>query len=210
MLERVRSASPAVLWSVGVTLGTLVFGGLQNEGHLVGGDISLPKTLWLNLTILCFLVLPAVWWRDQRLDPHMRILFGVIFVSFVVRAAVELPMLYLTDGWRCSYGIAHDLVTATVAVSLFVRARTEGTRSVLHSSGLLSLIVALLFVEAGFAYAFCSVADPASGTYFAGDQAAFRAINRATWVAVAIGYPILAVVLWGAARPAQRAKTVPR
>lgn len=187
---------------------TLVFGRLQNEDHFVGGDISLPKTLWLNLTILCFLVLPAVWWRDQRLDPQMRTLFGVIFVGFAARAAVELPVLYLTDWWRCSYGIAHDLAIATVAVSLFVRARSKGAGDNRNSSGLLWLIVALLFVEAGFAYAFCSVADPASGTYFASGQATFRAINRATWAAVAIGYPILAVLLWESGRPAQGVKIV--
>lgn len=193
---RARSAEPAILWSAGVTVVMLAFGRIQNQGRLVGGDISVAKTLWLNLTILSFLVLPALWWRDRRVDRRLRTIFGVIFAAFAVRAAVELPILYLTDWWRCSYGIAHDLVTAAAAVFLFARARVR----VRDSGPLLWLIVALLFVEAAFAYAFCSVADPASGTYFASDDAAFQAINRATWGVVIAGYSALLFILWFSGR----------
>ena len=188
-------ASPAILWSFGVTLATLTFGRIQNQGHLIGGEISLAKTLWLNLTILTFLVLPALWWRDGRIDPTMRSIFGVIFASFAVRAGVELPILYLTDWWRCSYGIAHDLGTAMVITALFIRARYRQAQVTRDSAWLFGLVAALLVVEAGFAEAFCSVADPGSGIYFASDDPTFRTINRATWAAVIGGYSILSVVL---------------
>ena len=186
--------SPAILWSIGVTVVTLAFGRIQNEGHLVGGDISWAKTLWLNLTIVCFLVLPAIWWRDRRVDARMQAVFGIIFLSFVVRAAIEIPILYLTDWWRCSYGIAHDLATATIAVSLYARAGHASRAR--ESTWLFWLIITLLLVEAGFAYAFCSVADPASGAYFASDEAGFRTINLATWAAVTAGYSGLLFLLW--------------
>lgn len=183
------------MWSVGVTLATLLFGRFQNEGYLVGGDISVAKTLWLSLTILVFLVLPGLLWRDRRVDARLRPIFGFIFASFVVRAAIELPILYMTDWWKCSYGIAHDLTTAGVAAGLYFRARGSiGGRD--RYSGFLWLILALLLVETAFAYAFCSIADPGSGTYFASDEATFRTINRATWLAVTGGYSILAFLLW--------------
>ena len=192
---RSRWNDPAILWSVGVTLATLVFGRFQNEGHLVGGEISLAKTLWLSLTILVFLVLPGLLWRDRRVDARLRPIFGFIFASFVVRAAVELPILYMTDWWKCSYGIAHDLTTAGVAAALYFRSRgSAGSRS--RYSGFLWLILALLLVEAAFANAFCSIADPGSGTYFASDEATFRTINRATWLAVTSGYSFLIFLLW--------------
>ena len=175
---------------------TLSFGHLQNQGHLVGGDISLPKTLWLNLTILSFLVLPAVLWRDDRFDQGTRAVFGAIFASFLVRAVIELPIIYLTDWWRCSYGIAHDLITSAVVVALFGRVRARGGGRDGQAAGFLFLFVTLLFVEAAFARAFCSVADPAAGIYFAGDEATFRAINRATWAAVIGGYSALVLLLW--------------
>ena len=191
---RVRLTDPAILWCVGVTLATLTFSRFQNEGHLVGGDISMAKTLWLNLTIIGFLIIPAHLWRDSRVDPRLRTIFGLVFGSFIVRATVELPILYLTDWWKCSYGIAHDLLTAAVVVSLFVRAR-GAVRTRDPNSGFLWLILGLLVVEATFAYAFCSVADPGSGTYFASDEAVFRTINRATWLTVITGYSVLAFLL---------------
>lgn len=191
-LRRRVWADPAILWAAGVTLTTVVFGRFQNEGHLVGGDISAAKTLWLNLTIVSFVVFPAVWWREGSLDPRMRRIFGVIFASFAARGAIELPILYLTDWWHCSYGMAHDLATAGAVLWLWARSGVRDARSV----GLLWFVVALMFVEAGFAYAFCSVVDPASGIYFAADEARFEAINRVTWWAVGAGYPILAVLVW--------------
>lgn len=202
------SRTPAILWAVGVTLATLVFGRVQNEGGLVGGDISLAKTLWLNLTILTFLVLPGLWWRDRGVEPAMRRIFGFVFASFLVRAAVELPIIYLTDWWRCSYGIAHDLATVGLIVALVFRTPATMRWRQRDASALLVMIVALLFVEAGFAYAFCSVADPGSGTYFASDAETFRAINRATWAAVVIGYSVLVVILVGrASAPRAKAST---
>lgn len=192
---RVPSTDPAILWCVGVTVATLGFGRLQNTGHLVGGDISVAKTLWLNLTILGFLVLPGLWWRDRGVDPRMRTIFGVVFAAFLARGAIELPILYLTDWWRCSYGIAHDLSVASVVLALLARARLGGADVGRRAGALVWLIVALLVVEAGFAYAFCSVAHPAAGIYFASDDIAFRAINRATWAAVAVGYSTVALIL---------------
>ena len=186
--------SPAILWAGGVTALTLSFGRFQNEGHLVGGDISAAKTLWLNLTIVTFLVLPAIWWRDRGLDRQMRFIFGVIFVSFAARAVIEVPILYLTNWWHCSYGMAHDVATAAAGVLLYARARRGGRY--LETRIFLWFVVAMTLVEAGFAYAFCSVADPASGTYFASDEARFQAINVATWAAVAVGYPMLGALLW--------------
>ena len=192
---------------VAVTAATAVFAVVQGTGAR-GGAISLPKALWLNLTVLSFIALPALAWSDRRWPAPVRACLAAVAVSFAARGVVEVPILYLTDVWHCTYGIAHDLVTAAVVGWLWLQARRRGANAYSPAESLIGVIIALCIVEAGFARAFCAVADPAT-TWFASAEPRFSAINAATWAVVGIAYPALAAVVWRMTRPAP-APTAPR
>ncbi len=177
------------------TAATAAFGLIQNSGPAVGGPFAPAKVLWLNLALVVFVVLPGCWWLASSAAPAVRRMFAVVFVSFLARGLVELPMLYFTRAWRCEYGIAHDLAVAAYLVVAGIRLRRRGEPSPLGFSGLL---VVLLLVEALFAYLFSRVGDPGAGVYYASDAAQFRPVVRLTWVVVALGYPLLALSLWRA------------
>lgn len=188
-------------WTVvsAVTAGTMLFAAAQNAGAR-GGPIGLPKMLWLNLAVLSFVALPALAARDQTLPKAMRGLFAFLAASFALRGAVELPVLYLTTGWHCGYGIAHDLATAGAVAGLWSKWRRSLPRATQHAQALLGLSVALCLVEAGFAGAFCAVADPAT-TWFASGEPRYAAINGSTWAVVVVAYPTLGALLWRLTTP---------
>lgn len=179
---------------VAVTAATAVFAYVQGTGA-PGGAIGLPKALWLNLTILSFVALPALACTDTRFPASIRACLAAVAVSFAARGAVEVPILYLTDVWHCDYGIAHDVGTAAVVGWLWLRARRQVGSAAAAAQGLIGITIALCLVEAGFARAFCAVADP-TATWFASAEPRFAAINAATWIVVGIAYPALAAVVW--------------
>jgi len=59
----------------------------------------------------------------------------------------------------------------------------------------LTLLQITLFVEMFMAWEFSKLASPAEGIYFAADTPHFRFVNLASWIAVAIGYPVLLYLL---------------
>lgn len=183
-----------------VTCLTALFAWHQNHGGATGGEISTAKTLWLNLTVIVFLVMPALWWRWGNVHPELKLLFALGFASFLLRGTIELPVLNFTRAWRCSYGIAHDLGMVCLFGLLYARCRHSLSAQDRRSELFLGLYVTLLLVEAGFAWMFCHVVNPATGLYFAGDSERFMTINRLTWCAVILAYPALATILWLARR----------
>jgi hypothetical protein len=98
--------------------GCLGFGWWQNHGASIGGAISLAKILWLNLALACFFLIPAVLWRDPRAGDRTRLVYGLFLGSFLLRALIEAPMLYVWQNWRCGYGITHDLVMIVLQASV--------------------------------------------------------------------------------------------
>lgn len=181
--------------TVGLTSAAVgTFAWWQRTGEAPGGSISVAKAVWLNLAILAFLVLPALAWRHPGLAARLRRPFGFVAASFAVRGAVELPLLYFTDTWHCHYGATHAALTGVTAIALWWRHRPGQL-----SAGdlLLVTVVALSFVEAGFAVGFCAVADP-SEAWFASGDARFTTLNRLTWAVVITGYPVLLSTAWRA------------
>ncbi len=176
---------------------TLGFSFLQNAANLTGGPISFPKALWLSLTLQMFFVMPFLLWRNPRIHPDARRIFGAVFGSFAVRGILELIILYFTRGWRCGYGIAHDVFTFALAAFLFSYCSRD-TRDALTRRTLyfLPMLLVTLVVEMFMAWKFSLLASPAAGIYFADDSAHFRSVNLASWAAVAVGYPVLGLFLW--------------
>ena len=176
---------------VGIAALTALFGWRQNQGSAVGGPISVAKTFWLGYALVMFYVVPLFLWRDGALDPHVRRIFGWVAASFAVRAVVELWVIYFTRGWRCEYGMAHDVLTLLLIVALRRDARglpDERSRDALALATLLQLT---LVIEAFMAWSFSKLASPAEGIYFAADTDHFAFVNRASFLAVGVGAPLV-------------------
>jgi hypothetical protein len=172
-----------------------VFAWRQNHLAVVGGPISVAKTLWLNYMLIAVYIVPFFLWREKSFTPATRSLFGWLFASFALRAPIELWIIFFTHGWRCAYGITHDLLTFALLAFLRWRMSPESARRDFAALRVATLLQITLFVEMVMAWEFSKLASPGEGIYFASDTPHFRAVNIASWVAVAIGYPALLYLL---------------
>ena len=164
----------------------------QNVAGAVGGPISTPKCLWLALTLTTFVSIPLCLWRATAIPAGLRRLFGLVAAGFLLRGAIEIPLLHHTRAWRCEYGIAHDLATLVLVAVLsrrIPRNETPGDKSARFFAGFMMLT---LGIEMVMAWLFHNVADPASGIYYAADTETFRSINRFTLAVVTVLWPALA------------------
>ncbi len=166
-----------------LVLACLGFRWWQNARGGLGGEISLAKSLWLATALAHFYLIPATLAADRRLPAAARRVYRLFLGGFVLRAAVELPVMIFTHAWRCGYGLAHN------AAMLALLWLTGG-------GGIYRWLLTLaLLAESLNAWLFSRAADPAAGTYFAGDSAAFRSINLITWAELAVLTPLLAAWL---------------
>ena len=184
---------------------TALFGWRQNHGAVVGGPISTAKTLWLGYAIVMFYVVPIFLWRDTALDARVRRLFAWVTASFLARGVLELWIIYFTRGWRCEYGIAHDAFTLLLVLMLRPSAGSVREARSRHALAFATLLQITLVVEAFMAWSFSRLASPAEGIYFAADTAHFTFVNRASWIAVAIGGPLVGLLVARLAQASPRA-----
>lgn len=168
----------------------------QNRPGTLGGRITAAKALWLNYALISFFAMPWALWRNAGLDPALRALFGWLLLSFALRGAVELPLIYGTLRWRCVYGISHNFFTIALAAGL--RRGLPEFSGAAESRALDWLLIyqLSLLVESFFAWRFSKLADPFKGEYFADRSEKFRTINRVSWAAVIAGYAALGGWLW--------------
>jgi len=185
-----------VCYIAALSAASALFAWKQNHLGGVGGPISMAKTLWLNYMLIAMYIVPFFLWREDTLAPATRRLFGAIFLSFAVRAPIELWIIYYTRVWRCGYGIAHDVFT--ILLIIFLRRGLTPTAAERDSAALRvsTLLQIMLAVEIFMAWEFSLLASPAQGIYFAADTPHFRLVNIASWIAVSFGYPALLYLLW--------------
>jgi hypothetical protein len=174
----------------------IVFSERQNAGQNLGGPISLPKMLWLGYALAAWFVVPFFLWRDSRLDPAVRRVFGVFWVLMVLRGAAEMVLIHSFQHWTPVYGISHDLLCMLALVVLRGRARPADvpSRRALRFSG--SLLISLT-AEIAFAGMFLQTGAHERGVYFASDEAYWRYINLVTTVVLVFVYPDLIATLAG-------------
>jgi hypothetical protein len=173
-----------------------LFAWKQNHLGGIGGPISLAKTLWLNYMLIAMYIVPFFLWRKSTLAPATRRLFGAIFLSFAVRAPIELWIIYYTRAWRCGYGIAHDVFTILLIIFLRREISPDVVERDSATMRVATLLQIMLAVEIFMAWEFSLLASPAQGIYFAADTPHFRFVNIASWIAVSFGYPALLYLLW--------------
>jgi hypothetical protein len=192
---------PAWVWVAGgVTAAVFAFARKQNRGERVGGSISLPKSLWLNYTLLSWFVIPAALLRRQGLSPQNRAALQAHLLSFTTRGAAEMWMLYRTHSWRCAYGVGHDAIDLAM-LSVMMRSGRGGSREGVDGIARrhLDSIRATLVAEMVFATLFNSTVagqtQGQDGIYFASDEPRFRLINNLTAAVDVVAYARLAMVM---------------
>jgi len=168
----------------------------QNAGLHVGGDISLPKMLWLTYALAAWFVVPPFLWADERLDRPVRRLFGALWVAMVGRGIAELILLYGFRHWSPSYGIAHDVFCLGLIGQMRRPVRSTGVRSrrAYRFSG--SIAVALV-AEAAFAAMFLQTGAAAERIYFASTAEQWWFINLVTSLVLMFALPDLVAMLVG-------------
>jgi hypothetical protein len=195
-----RKVPAWLLVAAGVSALVYRFARKQNRGDRVGGAISLPKSLWLNYTLLSWFVIPAELLRRQGLSPQNRAVLRAHLLSFTARGAAEMWMLYRTHSWRCGYGVGHDAIDLAM-LSAMMRSGRDGSREGVDGIARrhLDSIRATLVAEMVFATLFNSTVagktQGQDGIYFANDEPHFRLINNLTAAVDVLAYARLAMVM---------------
>ncbi len=107
---------------------------LQNSGAIKGGSVPAVKTAWLFTVLFYWYVLPAIYSADKSLPTMVRQLFAVVLINMIVRALVELPMMYVTQTWLHIYGIGHDIFSALLCLAIGLMLMSPGLLSVVLRS----------------------------------------------------------------------------
>ena len=158
----------------------------------LGGAISLPKILWLATALSAFFLVPPLILREQPLSPRTRRLLQIFWASWLLRAPLEAGLLLgWAGGWRCVYGISHDLACLALVIAALPcwdRRTPCGVVAPVLRSWLLWL-AACLCCEASFAWLFSLLIDPRSGVWFADASAAFARINLGTATCLSLLLP---------------------
>jgi hypothetical protein len=199
-MKALRKVPVWLVVAAGVSALVYRFARKQNRGERVGGPISLPKSLWLNYTLLSWFVIPAALLRREGLSPGNRAALRAHLLSFTARGAAEMWMLYRTHSWRCVYGVGHDAIDLAM-LSVMMRSRREESREGVNGIARrhLDSIRATLVAEMVFATLFNSTVagqtQGQDGIYFASDEPHFRLINNLTATVDVLAYARLATVM---------------
>src|SRR5258706_14528242 len=141
-----RHRWPLVSSVAALSAASAAFAWRQNHLAVVGGPISMAKTLWLNYMLIAMYIVPFFLLREKNLTPATRSLFGWLFASFALRAPIELWIIFFTRCWRCGYGITHDLLTIGLIAFLRRRMRPDVARPDLSALPVSTFLQITLFV----------------------------------------------------------------
>ncbi|MBM3459199.1 MAG: hypothetical protein FJX77_11780 [Armatimonadetes bacterium] len=175
----------------------------QQRGGAIGGPLSLPKLLWLDYALTAWFLAPIYFGWSRRFSPGLRRIYRLHLLSFSVRGALELWLLYGPHAWIPPYGIAHDLGQillltwldrATVRAPAGADTTAEAAGRRFLWSIRLGLVAEVLF--AGLFYQ--AMGGRTDAVWFADDTARFRFINGVTLAIAAtawldLGYTLLQV-----------------
>lgn len=162
-------------------LAALLFYLLQNSGRIQGGDIALPKLLWLAYAILFWFCLPLLIVLDQRTTIIWRRIYAIFLTNMLLRAVLELFMMYVTVSWSPYYGLGHDLFTVVLLLALVGACKKHLQKGLLLSN--LYIIIAMFAIEIGFVlYMLLRVSDGEQAIYFVPGDPQHAAVLQVTWV----------------------------
>lgn len=168
----------------------------QNVKKAIGGEVSVPKALWLAYAVGSWFMVPFIFVFSD-MHPALAPVFLFHLVSWWIRAPIELVMIYKTLNWTPIYGISHDLFHGAVMIGLYFgmwpaswEASFSNPMSKIASLYILVTLFALV-MEVTFAYLFRKTRGTAEGAhliYFASDDPIYKFINRVTLFTVIVVY----------------------
>jgi hypothetical protein len=126
----------------------LLFYVWQNRFAAAGGQIALPKALWLGATVLFWLLLPPVVLCAKQVSGRLKTAYLVFWLPMLARALAEVFLMYGCGCWQYAYGIAHDLASIAVLLSATWLCRRETPRLLAAN---LAVMAAMFAAEAYFA-----------------------------------------------------------
>jgi hypothetical protein len=172
-------------------LGTLFlfavsFYSLQNAGVFAGGNIALPKLIWLTYAILYWYALPLLFITDKRTPSTFRQAYSLFSANMFTRAGVELYMMYGTHNWHPYYGLGHDIFTICLLTSLYlwVRHSNADFKTMIFY---LVVMIAMFIVEIGFVlYLLELYTEKGQQLYFISENDQHSTILLLTWAAIIV------------------------
>lgn len=158
---------------------------LQNAGHFSGGQIALPKLIWLAYAILFWFVLPALIVKDARVPRAWTRIYRVYLYNMMLRAAAELYMMYVSGNWSPRYGIAHDLFSIVLLLSLMHVYRHELKHDIFYLYA--CALVLMLATEIVFVfYLMSNVIKNGATVFFVPADERHVAVLSVTWFSIAV------------------------
>lgn len=182
----------------------------QNTRKRIGGPMSREKIAWLTFALAAWYVVPGFFWRDKRLKPVVRRLYGVHLGAWAARGVAELILMYAFQAWKPPYGIAFNASMFAVLSGLrwywnpeLATVSDPRDRNAMRQ---LNLMQATLIPETAFAWMFHQARrGDTQEVWFADDSPRYRLINRITLLVDVTVYPILGLSIWRHYRPARYA-----
>ena len=154
---------------------------LQNNIIQIGGQVAFVKVLWLMTAIFLWFVFPVFIFSSSRLGHKCRAWLRLFWLLMVIRAFVELTMMYITKNWHPYLGIAHDLICAVLLLAaLFNAGRTPRFMKLTYV-----FLCMTLLVEAIFAFYMFTQVKSSDPVYFVPNHSEHHSIFMASWIAVA-------------------------
>ena len=161
-----------------LAVAAILFYGMQNAGLLPGGSIAPIKLAWLATAVLFWYLIPALLLLDRRMPAPARIACSVLLVNMILRALVELILMYGTATWHPWMGIGHDVFSVCLMLLVLRPCYGSSDRSYCEY---LFVATAMFVPEAVFAWYMLAKAKVAGTTiYFVPDEPAHHAIMMTT------------------------------
>lgn len=164
-----------------IIVSAVVFYVFQNTGRLSGGNIALPKLIWLFYAIVFWFCLPALFIYDKRINSVWRKLYAIFFISMILRALIELFMMYISNNWSPYYGIGHDIFSIILICSLLLFNKNKIQRDIFLGYSITTLV--MFVIEIYFViYMLSNVVGTNDVIYFVPDEGKHTYILATTWL----------------------------
>ena len=168
---------------------SMLFYHLQN-GHLsqAGGRIAFVKALWLGMCIFYWFILPLIIVNGKNIEGGTRLIYKIFLLNMLLRAIIELFMMYVTQNWHPYLGIGHNIFSFVLVLALLGIFKFRIKPEIMAIN---FLIMGLMFIpESIFAYYMLTNVTASHPVYFVPDSSEHSLIMAVTWAAV------ISLVLW--------------
>jgi len=157
----------------------------QNMSQHMGGQISLPKTIWLGLALFYYFVFPAWWILNTSILSPILISPFIVLGFFLIRGVIQLILMYGTKNWSTKHGILFNCI-GSVLFGICIIDALQHKLNAMEYSFIFYMILLILFqiTDSIYAYRFGSiVGDDTKGEkaiWYASNDEKYKNINQLT------------------------------